>query len=76
MGSVKALEKRLEFDIIPRERAHGVIDNFTSERLVFHQWDVERWRSVGVGARRSSSNKKGKIPAEVMGNGVGNPHVL
>ena len=37
MRSGPALDIRLEFDIIPRERAHGVIDNFTRECRVEHQ---------------------------------------
>jgi hypothetical protein len=75
--SVPALNKRLEFYIIPRERAHGVIDNFACERRVEHQRGVRIWWPVGaVGRQACSTDLKGKIPAEVMRNGVGNPHVL
>lgn len=80
MRSVPALNIRLKLYVIPRERAHGEIDNLARERRVEHQRGVWRWRPSGViGGRRRACSKeglKGKIPADVMRNGVGNLHIL
>ena len=79
MGPVPALNPRLERNVIPRERAHGIVNNFARERRVEHQVGVRRWRAVGAKWGRPSCSKeglKGEIPADIVRNGIGNLHIL
>ena len=80
MRTLKALDERLESDIIARVRAHGVIDHFSRERRVDRDCRIQsRWtvgagsRSAGVGGagvRTAGVGRppgvKGEFPAEVM----------
>jgi hypothetical protein len=79
MWSVKALKIGLEAYVITRERAHGIIDNLARERCIEHQVGVRRWRAIGAKGRRPTCSKEwleGKVPADVVRDGVGNPHIL
>ena len=75
MNPSDALRIRLEADIISPERANDEIDVRFRERRVKHQRGV---RSC-AGRATAPSPKEGLvsiIPADVVWNGVSNPHVL
>jgi len=72
----KGLEIRVEVDKIPWERVHSDSHNLRCERSVDHEEGVRYGRCAWGEWDIQEEGLKGKIAANVVGNGVGDLHIL